>query len=361
MIVPCCKRRPRGKSSATKTNKQAKTIFSVTNMAKLTAETVWNLGEKELLALLGTEVLVKQPRGVHFYAPSFAYYKAGSFCSSPRDFPTLSVTGNACALNCKHCAGKVLETMQVAETPEKLVALCTKLKIGGAKGVLISGGCLPDGSVPLQKFLLAISKISRELEMTLFVHTGILDTETAIGLKDAGVDAALVDVIGSDETIRDVYNLNTTTKKYDESLEALDKAGIDFVPHVVTGLHHGKLKGELDALRAISNHKPSAVVIVSFMPIHGTAMWKTKPPSPVDIARTAAAARIMLPRTPLVLGCMRPKGRHRAETDVLALKAGVDGMAFPSEEALNYAKSAGYEVSYSSFCCAQIYRDISEK
>ena len=94
------------------------------------------------------------------------------------------------------------------------------------------------------------------------------------------------------------------------------------------------------------------------MPIHGTAMARTAPPEPIDIARTAAAARTMFPSTPVVLGCMRPKGAHRSETDVLALKAGVDGIAFPSEGVIQHAKRVGYEVAYSRFCCAQIYKDL---
>jgi len=58
---------------------------------------------------------------------------------------------------------------------------------------------------------------------------------------------------------------------------------------------------------------------------------------------------------------MRPKGKHRAETDVLALKAGVNGIAFPCEEATKYAETRGYEVKFSSFCCAQIYKDLTTK
>jgi uncharacterized radical SAM superfamily protein len=56
---------------------------------------------------------------------------------------------------------------------------------------------------------------------------------------------------------------------------------------------------------------------------------------------------------------MRPKGKHRMETDVLAMRAGADAVAFPSETALKYAKKEGYLTAFSSFCCAQIYRDIA--
>jgi uncharacterized radical SAM superfamily protein len=103
--------------------------------------------------------------------------------------------------------------------------------------------------------------------------------------------------------------------------------------------------------------KPSALVIIAFMPIPGTPMEKTPPPKPIDIARVIALARKLFPETPLILGCMRPKGGSRRLTDILALKAGVDAIAFPSEEAIEYAKSKGYAGVFSSFCCAQMYVD----
>jgi uncharacterized radical SAM superfamily protein len=109
----------------------------------------------------------------------------------------------------------------------------------------------------------------------------------------------------------------------------------------------------------ITRYKPSALVIIAFMPIRGTAMAEVKPPQPTDIAKVTATARLMFPETPLALGCMRPKGKHRVETDVLALKAGVNAIAFPSEEAIRYAENQGYELSFSSYCCAKIFTDAS--
>jgi uncharacterized radical SAM superfamily protein len=330
-------------------------------MAQVSAEAIWNATPPQLQQLLDSGKLVAEHKKIRFYAPSFTYYKTSSFCGSSKEFPTISVTGVGCALNCKHCGGKVLQTMHAADTPEKLLALCRELKQDGAVGVLVSGGCLPDGSVPLGRFMPALAQIKRDLALTVFVHTGILNAEAARQLKQAGVDAALIDVIGSDQTIQDIYNLNVSVAQYEASLKALHEAEIPFVPHVVAGLHHGELKGEYTALKTILSYHPSAVVVISFMPIHGTAMAKTTPPKPLDIARTVATARVMFPQTPLVLGCVRPKGRHRTETDVLALKAGADGVAFPSESAISYAEKASFEVGFSRFCCAQIYRDLAGK
>ena len=326
---------------------------------QLSPETVWRASTKELVDLLNAGALAAKPKGARFYAPSFMYYKTSYYRSSPTRFPTVSVTGTACALNCKHCGGKVLETMRPAKTSEKLFEIAAKLKQHGALGCLVSGGCLPDGSVPLKLFIPAIEKIKRELGLTVFVHTGIIDSDTAAALKNAGVDAALINIVGSDETIKKIYNLNVTVKHYADSLRALQEAGLNFVPHVIVGLHDGELAGEFQALKMISSVEPSAVVIIAFMPIRGTAMAMVKPPRPADIAKVTAAARLMFPRTPLALGCVRPKGKHRVETDVLELKAGVDAIAFPSEEAIKYAEAQGYTLSFSSYCCAQIYVDAA--
>jgi hypothetical protein len=330
-------------------------------MTEFSPEKIWGLSESELLSLLDTGNLVPRARKVRFYFPSFAYHKAKHDCSSQAKFPTISVTGNACALDCKHCGGKVLGTMLPAETPAKLFETAEKIKREGAVGCLISGGCLPNGSVPLEQFIPVLGRIKRELGLTVVVHTGIVNTGTAEALKEAEVDTALIDVIGSNETIRQVCNLNVTVNDYEDSLKAPSSAGLHFVPHVIVGLHKGMLKGEFQALKTIRRFDPSALVVIAFMPIRGTQMENVKPPKSSAIARVIASARVMFPETPLALGCMRPKGKHRAETDVLALKAGADAIAFPSEESIRYAESHGMEVSCSPYCCSQIYVDLGAR
>lgn len=296
-------------------------------------------------------------RKIRFYAPSFAYYKTRYHRSSPTAFPSISITGRHCALNCKHCCGKVLYTMYPATTPTKLIELCTELKRKGAVGCLISGGCMPNGSVPLEKFVHAIAQVKRNLGLTVIVHTGIIHLSLAKKLKEAGVDAVLIDIIGSNETIREIYRLDATVEDYDKSLGALQKAGVPFVPHVLVGLHYGEIRGELKALETISKHSPSAVIVIAFMPIRGTKMENVKAPSPEDIAKIVVTARLMLPQTPIALGCMRPKGNHRTRTDILAVKSGVNAIAFPAEEAIQLARSMGCETTFSSSCCSQIYND----
>ena len=327
-------------------------------MPNIDAEKIWRMPKKELVSLIEAAHFPNRTGKIRFYAPSFVYYKTNYFSSSPKAFPSISITGSSCALKCKHCNGKVLDTMYPAQTPEALFDLCVKLKNNGAVGCLISGGCLPDGSVPIDKFVDAIAKIKKNLGLTVVTHTGVIDFSTTKRLKDAGVDAALIDIIGSDETISEVYRLDVSVEDYDRSLRAFHEAGIPFVPHVLVGLHYGELKGELEALKMIAKYSPSAVITIAFMPIHGTPMENVIPPEPEDIVRILSIARLLMPDTPLVLGCMRPKGEQRTKTDLLAVRAGVDAIAFPVEEAIRLAESMNLEISFSSLCCSQIYADV---
>jgi uncharacterized radical SAM superfamily protein len=245
--------------------------------------------------------------------------------------------------------------MHTAKSSDELYQLCAELKKSGAQGCLVSGGCLANGSVPVERFVDGIARVKQELGLTLIVHTGIIDKASAEALVAAGVDSALIDIVGSNDTIREIYKLDITTRDYLLSLKALSESGIPFVPHVVVGLHYGKLKGEMRALQMIRKYKPSALVMIAFMPIRGTEMEKIEPSKPSEIAKVLAIARTMFPDVPLVLGCMRPKGKHRVETDMLAMKTGVDAMAFPTVEAVRFARSHGMTVRFSSLCCSQIY------
>ena len=315
-------------------------------MSNTSAQAIWQLNHAELQALLDSKQMKPQNRVVRFYTPSFAGTKTPQFCGRQSDaFPTVSITGNRCALNCRHCGGQVLKAMYPAT----------------ALGLLVSGGCLPDGSVPFDGYSGVLGKLKRELGLTVFVHTGVVKPEGARQLKEAGVDAALIDVVGLEETVQRTFNLNVRAQDYADSLRALAIAGLKVIPHVVAGLDDGKLEGEFEALKTIKeNSQPAAIVLIAFMPIRQTEMANTAPPEPLDIAKVAAVARQMFPATPITLGCMRPKGKIRGLIDVLALKAGVDAVAFPSLEAVEYARNEGYKTVFSSLCCAQIAFDLAK-
>jgi uncharacterized radical SAM superfamily protein len=294
---------------------------------------------------------------IKFYAPSFVRYQTAYYTAPVKAFPSISITGSSCALRCQHCKGIVLETMIPATTPADLLRVCRSLKEQGSIGCLISGGCLPNGTVPLGRFVETIRTITKELGLKVIVHTGVIQEPMAHALKAAGVDAALLDVIGSDDTIREVYNLEVGIADYESSLQALQRSGLPFIPHVIVGLHHGKLKGEFAAIDMIANYDPAALVIIALIPLRGTPMGRVDPASPAEIVEVIARARLKL-RAPIALGCMRPQGSHRVKTDTLAVEAGINAIAYPDPEAVALARTLGLASAFSPQCCSQIYEDL---
>ncbi len=270
-------------------------------------------------------------------------------------YPTISITGKACALNCDHCQGHILSSMIPATSPGELVETCQRLDLEGNIGVLISGGSLPDGTLPWGPFIGAVREVKDSTSLKITIHTGFIDGPTARRLDEAGVDEFLIDVIGSEDTMSVVYHLPATIKEMEDSLEALEATGKPVVPHIVVGLHYGELKGEVEALEMVARHKPYALVIVVLRPIPNSPMGHVEPPDPETVARFIVLARFRLPDVPLALSCARPPGRYRKRLDLLAVEAGINRIAMPAEEALDRAREMGLEVEFYRTCCSKSF------
>lgn len=295
---------------------------------------------------------------IHFYVPSMVHYETSFHQATGYSFPGISVTGRKCQLNCEHCNGKLLKSMIPATTPEGLFKACLTIKKAGGKGCLISGGSLKDGSVPLADFVSVIKQVKQELGLKVVVHTGLVQPVLARALAEAHIDAAMIDVIGADETIKDVYHLNCEVDSFRRALSLLSQSHIPTVPHIVVGIHYGKLRGEMQALEIISKCNPAAVVIVALTPLDNTPMELVIAPSPSDIGRVILASKLLLPQTPLLLGCARPRGMHKIKTDILAIRAGVNGIAYPSEEACKLATKLGLNAIFHEECCSLLWQDL---
>ncbi len=87
-------------------------------------------------------------------------------------------------------------------------------------------------------------------------------------------------------------------------------------------------------------------------------MEKVIPPSPLQASKLIHYARSKLRDAPIVLGCMRPSGRYREMVDVLAVKKGVNGIAFPSKAVLKYINNIGFESVSKPYCCSLIPYDL---
>jgi hypothetical protein len=271
--------------------------------------------------------------------------------------PSISLSGTACALNCKHCNRVYLKHMIPATTPERLVKLCKKYRERGAVGVLLSGGCDLQGRLlNLPKFIDAIREV-HELGLIIKLHTGLVDTTLASMIADAGVDIASMEFVGDETTIRDIFGLSEITPTdYANTFSNLADAGVPYIaPHIAVGLHLGKLRGEFNALEMLKTAcSPSTIAIIVFRPTKNTALAAVSPPSAEAVGLVVRKARILFPHTKLVLGAMRPRSSSRNDPDInvrynielAALKTGVDGIEIPSQQILDTMRTEGYRLKW---------------
>lgn len=275
-----------------------------------------------------------------------------NFYYTSRYFPAISITGSACALNCKHCGRVLIERLTPAITPRDLVDACMKFYGQGSGGVLITGGCTSEGTVPLNNFLDAISEIKEKTKLILFAHTGIMDYAEAKSLREAGIDGVCVDIVGSEETTREIYGIELYPEDYRKTLKAFERSGIKNIsPHICVGLHYGKLKHELNALEIVSCIKPSNVVVIGLTNLKGTPMEHIKI-KPEDVIRILCLARLRFPGSYISLGCARGKGSVRADIDKLAVHTGVNNIATPTPSAYREADKLDLEIREYRACCA---------
>ncbi|MCL5126151.1 MAG: hypothetical protein M1511_16955 [Deltaproteobacteria bacterium] len=289
-----------------------------------------------------------------FHGNDLTIYQPGMFVINGRRgaYHSVSITGTRCDLSCDHCQGQLLLNMKPATVPEDLVSFGLKAEARGDAGILISGGCDKNGALPWANFIKAVEEIKLRTNLIVTIHTGQINLRTARDLKKAGVDQALIDVIGDDSTAREIFHLENGTATISKSMDNLFEAGFEVVPHILYGIHYGVEKGEQNALEMISKYCPTKYVVVVFTPMKHTRMVDVKPPSTESVARFIARARIKMPDAKSSLGCVRPGGTYRKQLDQLALQAGINSLAVGYDYVAEVGRKLGLNIIHKYTCCS---------
>ncbi len=290
-----------------------------------------------------------------FSIPSTVSYHDKNFSSQKNRFAAISITGSHCDLRCAHCQGKLLESMISAEDPQTFLRTADRLRVDGAHGILVSGGADQNGEVPLKKFIPSIRELKEKApQFKVIVHTGLIRREIAEELKDSGIDQILIDVIGDDDTIREVYRLNKRVEDYEETLWMLKEMGHRLAPHIIIGHHFGELRGEWRALEMVTRVGVETIVLVIFKALHPSGKNHFKVPKPEETSRISAIARILNPDIPIRMGCIRPAHPWKAEMERGFILSGINTIAYPLQGTIDYVKETGLKTKFIEMCCSLI-------
>jgi uncharacterized radical SAM superfamily protein len=161
----------------------------------------------------------------------------------------------------------------------------------------------------------------------------------------------MLDIIGDQETITEIYHLDKTPQDYEDVLERIHRHKLPAIPHIILGHYFGKMLGEWAALKMIKKYPPKTMVLVILMPLQGTGMVVEKLPSLDEIGSFFELCRKSLPETPIILGCARPMGPMKVEIDKMAIDAGLNGLAYPADGMVEYARQQGVNPNFINACC----------
>ncbi|QEE16229.2 radical SAM protein [Promethearchaeum syntrophicum] len=280
--------------------------------------------------------------------------KALKFYTPGKSFPSISVTGNSCDLNCKHCDRKYLSNMLQAETEEKFKNALNYCIDHNSVGALISGGCTSYGKVPIEKYKDIILDFKRKnKKFFLNSHVGLISYSEARSLKESGIDTVSFDLNLDSKVIQDVFNLDFKIEDYIESYDALLEAGLRVIPHVLIGARFGKIARELDAIKVLSENPPELLVFIGMIPprTNGEMDQNFELLTPESMAKFFLISKVFLPSTLLSLGCMRPKGKFSFDLERWSILSGANHIVMPTAKTIKWAKQENFKIEYYSACC----------
>jgi biotin synthase len=153
---------------------------------------------------------------------------------------------------------------------------------------------------------------------------GMLTSSQAVRLKEAGLDAYNHNL----DTSREHYSRIISTRTYDDRLETLRaarQAGITLCCGGILGM--GETPEDrcalLSELASLDPH-PESVPINLLVPIKGTPLENAPKVDPIDLVRTIAVARILMPKSRVRLAAGRMSLSR--ETQLLAFFAGANSI-----------------------------------
>jgi len=262
-----------------------------------------------------------------------------------RSFPPVSVTGRRCDQMCEHCRGSHLKGMADAENTTDLLQLIDHLISSHGEGLLVSGGCDVNGSVPIMRAVDAIGHASGN-GLSVNVHTGFISKKDAERLVAAGVDAFSVDVHQDPGVIRDILRLDVGPGAYSDLLDDIISAGGRPVPHLTVGFGTDDLVLSAELVRRKGLEE---VVLLALVPTKGTITeGNLIPEDPV----VDAAVMLMDMGFNVTLGCMRPRVHRTLE--IRCIEAGVRRIANPSRHTISWAEAKGMDIVERRTCCCII-------
>lgn len=268
--------------------------------------------------------------------------------------PILSLSGARCELKCEHCKTMYLRAMRPAGTPEELYEIAKECQPKGTKAMMLSAGSNKKGETMISPdFYDAIRRIKKDFGYYIGVMFGYGTRQRVKEMKALGVNSIILDVIGDEETMGNVYHLECSMSAIEDTIRYTFEEGIDVIPHICIGLNFGKITGEYAGIEMLTRYPIKLLNYIVITPTLGTPMADIDIPSPEQIARILIYSRFRLPRALHHLGCTRPiRGNYAEAVEAYAVRLGCNRISgISSDLPTRICDELGAEYNFSPHCC----------
>lgn len=216
----------------------------------------------------------------------------------------LSIKTGACPEDCGYCSQSGHYATHVEKeklmSVDAVLAKAREAKEGGARRFCMGAAWRspPKKIMPeLKAMIEGVKALGMETCMTL----GMLDEEQALALKEAGLDFYNHNI----DTSPSYYEKVVSTRKFDERIETLKHvrdAGIHVCCGGILGLGETR-EDRIEFLLTLANlpKPPESVPINRLIPVEGTPLAKARPVEGIELVRTIASARILMPQSAIRL------------------------------------------------------------
>lgn len=239
----------------------------------------------------------------------------------------LSVKTGACPEDCAYCPQSArwntgLEPGRLMAT-EEIVAAAHSAREAGATRFCMGAAWRAPNDRQVARLAEAVAAVS-DLGMETCATLGMLTPEQAVRLAEAGLDFYNHNL----DTSPDFYGEVITTRTYGDRIDTLSNvrsAGVKVCCGGIVGM--GETRRDRAALLvqlARLDPHPESVPINLLVQVPGTPLDGTDPVDPLELVRTVAAARIMMPASVVRLSAGR--AQMTDELQALCFHAGASSV-----------------------------------
>lgn len=238
----------------------------------------------------------------------------------------INARSGSCSEDCRFCAQSAhnpadAETYELRDTHSIVEAAHRAAEAGSRHfGIVTSGR--GQGENEIERIARAISRITSETDLQVCASLGCLEAPAFQKLRDAGLTRYNHNV----ETSRRHFSEIVTTHSFEDRLRTVRLAagaGLSVCCGGIIGM--GETREDRVSMGLTLRELPvDSVPINILMPVEGTPLADVEPLSPVEILKTIAIFRLMMPRRTIKVAGGRETGL--GDFQGMAFTAGANGM-----------------------------------